>query len=228
MALPGSGPIKYSQVRSVTGQAGTLSASNFRFRVLANGFNSGSVKMSSVRNKPTAGTKTVTGASEPFTIPAYTNLSITISGAGGGGGTGCNTFFAANCFCGANGGSDGTDGNQSSFLSYIAFGGKLGTTACTGGATNPGAAGGNNVNGNLGGGAAGGAGIAGSRGTFNCPPSFGLPCPQYSGNRAGDGGSLNLNVIIGQTGPEYLTGTTIAGGLAGGNGTNGSVTISWS
>lgn len=218
--LPASGPIKWSDIGARCGIVGAVSASDSKFKELANNAVTTPVSISTTRSKPVAGTITQGAGSTPWTIPVYQTMIVRVAGAGGGGGSGANGYFNTfTGFCQYNDfGYNGTNGSQSSAFDIIAYGGLGGTNG--GAAGNPGT---NNKDSNTGGGSAGGAGI--TRGSGGCGST---------GGKGGDGGFYEITYTNGVNGPAWLSTTTLTGGTAGyntdtnsGYGTDGVVTIEW-
>lgn len=228
MPIPGSGPILMSDISTIIKSTSTAQISlNENFVRQLSGSTSGPISFLSFRNKPTAGSVTYnTPGTYTFLCPAYQALSIDVRGAGGGGGGGGTNFVF---IWAGNAGSNGGESRFGSTTPVVAGGGFGGNGGCGGGP------GGGNGTGS-GGVDQGASGSAGGTG--------GTPNGGCSGQAGGIGNRQTKSWIFSSTTGFPLWGTSYtvivgqggAGGRVdnslvqsvGGNGINGSVTISWS
>ena len=167
------------------------------------------------------------------TVPTYSSMSVTVSGAGGGGasGFGWQMRGGGNCQDSTAGG----DGSLSQFgPSVIAYGGQGGRpngsgTPSTGASGTPGGAAGGDID-TTGAGATGGVG--GYWATYACRGgnggTGGKSTKTYSQGQLTPGAGISITVGGGGGGATYPSGQSGGNGQNGSSGSNGSVTITCS
>lgn len=167
-----------------------------------------------------------TPGSYTFIVPAYNTLTVTVAGAGGGGGGG-EGRVTRYTYAGTAGTAGGLSTFNGSVFGYGGGGGGGGNGSSAAGSNGYGAGGTTNT---TGGGASGGTG-----GNYSSGLTSGAGGPGGNGGESVQSYSkgdftvgTNISILVGSGGGGGAPGMDSFGGAtAGGNGSDGSVTITW-